>query len=342
MVVCPNCFADRELKGFVSSSTRIGDCEICGSIKQPLLDVSEILDFFQELIDNLQLSKTGVPLIKKIQSNWCFFNNQECGNKILDFVLPKLVSKISSTKQKVDYIDDILDNFNYWEKLKKEIKWNKRFISNTEFLVQELGWDGFFNTQFEITPKDELFRARIHSQSGIIPFSNSQMLCPSPEFSNGGRANPSGIPYLYLSDNSETVLYEIRASYLDELSVGTFHLKDSYNSVKIVDFTEDTPLFQSSSIQLSNTIKAKHLRAIISNDLSKPMRRYDSEIEYIPTQFICEFIKVYTGAEGIRFGSSLHPKGKNIVIFNQELMECKSVTTVKINKLKLKGIKINR
>ncbi len=53
----------------------------------------------------------------------------------------------------------------------------------------------------------------------------------------------------------------------------------------------------------------------ISIDLSKPMRRYDNEIEYIPTQFICEFIKVFTGASGIKFSSSLHPSGNNFVIF---------------------------
>ncbi len=166
------------------------------------------------------------------------------------------------------------------------------------------------------------------------------MTCPPREFASGGRANPSGIPFLYLSDNPETVLYEVRASYLDELSVGTFELNSEFESVKLVDFTEDTYLFHPDYSSINKTIKAKLLRQKISSDLSRPMRRYDSELEYIPTQFICEFIKVFTGAFGIRFSSSLHPKGNNIVMFDQNLMTCISVMKVKINSVNLQGIEV--
>ena len=96
--------------------------------------------------------------------------------------------------------------------------------------------------------------------------------------------------FLYLSDNEETVLYEVRASYLDELSIGEFHLKQECKTVSIVDFTKDIMLFQSENV--AKIIKARLLRDRISKELSKPMRRYDTDIEYIPTQFICEFIKI--------------------------------------------------
>ena len=148
-------------------------------------------------------------------------------------------------------------------------------------------------------------------------------MCPPKHLTTGGRANPSGIPYLYLSDNAETVLYEVRAAYLDELTIGVFKLEDHIGSIKIVDFTEDTSLFQPGKV--NETIKGRLLRSIISRDLSKPMRRYDSDIEYVATQFICEFIKIFTGASGIRFSSSLHPSGTNLVIFDQALMTCTKV-----------------
>lgn len=111
-------------------------------------------------------------------------------------------------------------------------------------------------------------------------------------------------------------------------------------SVKLVDFTEDTPLFNAITNTVNKTIKGKLLRERISRDLSKPMRRYDSELEYIPTQFICEFIKIFTGADGIRFNSSLHPEGNNIVMFNQEIMECKSVKLKKISSINLNAVKL--
>lgn len=339
MEVCPNCFADKELKGFIITSTIIGTCKVCDSSNVPLMDITELLDFFQELIDNFLTSDKGESLKAKIQGNWSFFASHSTATKILNEVLPKLSTDILSSEDLVDYTNDIAENYMYWEVLKEELKWSKRFLSNIGYL-EELGWDGFFNTQYELKLGDELFRARVHHQSGLPSYKSNEMMCPEPHLVGGGRANSLGIPYLYLSDNPETVLYEVRASYLDELSIATFHLKEECAPVKIVDFTEDTPLFQPTKIK--ETIKARLLREMISRDLSKPMRRYDSEIEYIPTQFICEYIKVYTGASGIRFSSSLHPTGKNVVMFDQELMRCKEVVLKKVIRLNLKAIEINK
>lgn len=339
MKVCLSCFSDKELKGFISSSNEVGDCDICGSHNQHLLDVSELFDFFQALINNFKVVENGMNLSSKIQSNWSFFSSHGVANKILNYVLPNIQTEITSSNVIVDYIDDIIENCNHWEILKEELKWKNRFVINIERL-EELGWDGFFNTQFKLSKEVHFYRARIHHQSGSKVFSAEEMSCPKKENVTGGRANPSGIPFLYLSDNPETVLYEVRASYLDELSVGTFELKPEFDSVKLVDFTEDTFLFQPDNSSITKTIKAKLLREKISGDLSKPMRRYDSELEYIPTQFICEFIKVFTGALGIRFSSSLHPSGNNIVIFDQDIMNCVSVNKVKINSVLLNGIKI--
>ena len=163
------------------------------------------------------------------------------------------------------------------------------------------------------------------------PFTNDKMFCPPKENSTAGRANPSGIPFLYLSDNRQTILYEIRASYLDEISIGTFSLKEGASDVIISDFTESPTLFHPSKVK--ERIKSTLLKKLISRDLSKPLRRYDSELDYIPTQFICEFIKIYTGVQGIKFRSSLHTVGNNIVIFDQNIMECKQVEKVKITKV---------
>ncbi len=335
MEVCPQCFADKEIKGLFLASSTLGNCKICGACNVPLLDITELLDFFQELFNNFQVSSQGEPLINKIQKSWNFFTNTTIATNILNALLSKLYTNIKSADELVDYIDDIVDNVNYWEELKEELKWSRRFLSDVSYL-EELGWDGYFNTQYELITNDKLYRARIHHKSGLAPYSFDEMMCPPPSQAGGGRANPMGIPYLYLSDNPETVLYEIRATYLDEVSVGTFHLKEANKFVKIVDFTEETALFQPTKV--NETIKARVLRDKISKDLSKPMRRYDSEIEYIPTQFICEFIKVITNASGIRFSSSLHPDGKNVVIFDQNLMQCTEVKLVKITKLDLRAI----
>ena len=74
------------------------------------------------------------------------------------------------------------------------------------------------------------------------------------------------------------------------------------------------------------------LFSTFSDDLSKPLRRYDTEIEYVPTQYLCEYCKTL-GADAICFNSSLHTQGINYVLFNQEDAECVEVKKHTIKKV---------
>jgi hypothetical protein len=159
------------------------------------------------------------------------------------------------------------------------------------------------------------------------------MGCPDKSNAPAGRANPQGIPYLYLSKSIETTLYEIRATFLDDVSVGTFIIKND-SKIILVDFTESPNLFLNVD-EIVDYTKSMLLKRYISKELSKPIRRYDSELEYIPTQFICEFIRHFTGADGILFNSSLHKGGKNIVLFDQDKVECISVTKHRVTKINI-------
>lgn len=333
MFVCEKCFSDKELQAFIHSSGVLGQCDVCESDNISILDLTELLDFFQEFLDNFSRNELGIPLKSKIQEGWSFFSSHENASKILNKVIGKINTEIANANDPVDYKEEIISNYSYWNELKQILKSERRFIPDIE-TIKELGWDGFFNTQYELSSSMKLFRARVHHQSGNDAYEITDMMCPPREITKGGRANAIGIPFLYLSDNPDTVLYEVRASFLDELSIGEFHLKENYDKIRIVDFIEDTPLFQPDQ-KIETTIKSRLLRDLISVDLSKPMRRYDTEIDYIPTQFICEFIKIFTGASGIRFSSSLHPEGNNIVIFDQDQFECTEVILKKVTSINL-------
>jgi len=332
--VCKNCFSDRELVGFINTQATKGNCDFCGSEDVESLKVEELYDFFKELLDNFRITADGDSLKSKIQGNWSLFSSLENAYNILNYVIDNIKTDIPNADAKVDFSIAILDNINYWDTLKSQLIWENRYFTDVNYLTDELGWDGYFHSQIELNKDVELFRARLHHSSGENPFTNSEMFCPPRQKATAGRANPMGIPFLYLSDNKETILYEIRASYLDEISIGTFVLKDEITSPIIIsDFTENVTLFYPSRV--SERIKSTLLKQKISADLSKPMRRYDSELDYIPTQFICEFIKIYTGVQGIKFRSSLHTTGNNVVMFNQKLMNCTSTEKVKINKVKI-------
>lgn len=334
--VCKDCFSDKELKGFILSQGNIGDCDCCKNKEVETIAIEELMDFFKELFDNFKVYPKGASILSLIQGNWSLFSNLECGRKILNYTLDKIGSTISNSEELVDFSDDILENVNYWFKLKEQLKWEKRYFTDINFLTDDLGWDSFFESKVTIKIDDVFFRARLHQNADDEIFQLDKMYCPPAKNATAGRANPIGIPYLYLSDNEETVLYEIRASFLDEVSLGLFSKGDKIlTDVIISDFTEIASLYLPNEV--NKRIKSTLLKQYISRDLSKPMRRYDSELDYIPTQFICEFIKVFTNVQEIKFRSSLHNIGNNLVIFNQDIMKCTSVKKVQISKVNIKA-----
>jgi len=343
--VCKNCFSDKELIGFIISQGNITNCNCCNSTDVETIELAELLDFFKELFENFRIKNdnNGKSLISQIQGNWGFFSNLDCGNKILNEALNKTDSDINNSEELVDFSDEILENVNYWFILKEQLKWEKRYFTNIQKLTEDLGWDSFFESKTIISNDTPYFRARLHQNPEEEIYPSEKMSSPPAKFASAGRANPLGIPFLYLSDNEETVIYEVRASYLDEVSVATFTKNEEYvntetnNEVKISDFTEIPTLYHSNSDIVRNNIKSTLLKQLISRDLSKPMRRYDSELDYIPTQFICEFIKTFTNVQGIKFRSSLHNIGSNLVLFNSETMKCRSVKKVRISKVQIKS-----
>lgn len=341
MKICRECFEDVELKGFITSQNQPGKCDVCGS-ESFVIDLNELLDFAKSLLSNFQPSyySNNTPLVKLIQNHWDFFKNEEVGNIILAEILQNVDSTIQDIDTSVEFNDDITYNVGYWEVLKEQLKWQRRYITDINYLTDgELGWDGFFASEIVVKSTDLFYRGRLHEKADSNIFEKNNMFSPHRDIATAGRANPSGIPYLYLCDNINTVPYEIRATYLDEFSIGTFKLKEGKDRpIRISDFTAKPGLFTGAETTYDNInkqIKSTLLKERISFDLSKPMRRYDSELDYIPTQFICEFLKSFPGVDGIKFKSSLHVEGNNYVIFDQELMECTKVHRYKIYKVEI-------
>lgn len=340
MNVCIHCFNDEELKHFIIvNSDKKGKCDYCSDgFNSELLEISELLDFFAEFIGVFKANSNGKVLTKLIQEDWNLFSSEsECHNILSDILLALGNKEIEPTSE-VDYTDEILECCGYWEKLKQEIKWEKRFLTDVTIL-EDYGWDRFFQQTQELSSSNPLFRARLHYSGNQKVFETLDMGCPDPQIVSAGRGNPLGIPYLYLSLNLQTTIYEVRATYLDEVSIGIFSPKSNANII-LVDFTESASAFSKVDSILEYT-KGMLLKRNISSDLSKPIRRYDSEIEYIPTQFICEYIRyIAPHTDGIIFNSSIHVGGKNIVLFDQKKVECTSVIMHRITRVNIESIQI--
>lgn len=70
----------------------------------------------------------------------------------------------------------------------------------------------------------------------------------------------------------------------------------------------------------------------IANEIAKPLRRNDSTLAYLPTQFITEFIKS-NGYAGVAYTSTMGTEGINVAVFDESLFKCVAVHTVEINNI---------
>ena len=59
------------------------------------------------------------------------------------------------------------------------------------------------------------------------------------------------------------------------------------------------------------------LLRLLGDELSRPVSTTDSELEYLPSQYICEFIKL-ENYDGILYKSSVNNPGFNLVLFEEQ------------------------
>lgn len=336
MNVCGNCFNDLEIKKFVeTTSDEVGVCDYCKNQDVSILNLDELLDFFAEFLEIFVLdAELGIPILGLMDRDWKIFSENTNSEELLNNILASVELGIVNAQTPVYYIEEIVSCVNHWDVLKDDLKWKRRFLTDVETII-DLGWDAIFYATTSLTNDKILYRARIHSQENSEVYNSAKMGCPPREFATRGRANPDGIPYLYLSEHHKTTLYETRVTYLDEVSVGSFKLLED-KELLLVDFTNSSSPFLSMGNIVDNA-KSRLLQEAISLDLSKPIRRYDSHLEYLPTQFICEFIRYVTGADGIIFDSSLHKGGINYVIFSYDKFECIKVEKYHVTSVNIDG-----
>lgn len=317
MQICDNCFNDEEMQIAVrNDSLGEGVCDACGQTSA-VTDISLFADFFEGLLGVFTPDVNGQEVVKLIQSDWDMFASEEIGNAIVGHFLGAGVYGYT-LNDKVSYIEVVTKNIERWSKLKKDLMEKSRFATDLKSFFEPQ----ILSSNSNIRENTTLYRARI-IPSGKNYLTKKDMGCPPSRITPSGRANPQGIPYLYLCEAEETTYYEVRALYLDKLTIGRFRAK---RELSILDFTAKLSLYYAynNSTLIDEIAKQKILHQI-SKDLSKPLRRFDTELEYVPTQYVCEYCKL-NGVDGIRFNSSLHNGGINVVLFDSSSAECVKVT----------------
>ena len=333
MLIGKECFNDTELRAFFDSLGKVGICGITGR-QDIVVDFGELESFLSATLGLFAKDASLLDIAAKVDQDWNLFSSVSVGTQILkqtqDFrsePLPKIQMSL--------YTSNISRVKESWEHFKEEIRWERRYLVDKGSLSLDAEWDKLLRVAEPsiISPAQCFYRSRIHSEADSSVYSPDEMGAPPKELACSGRANPAGIPYLYLCEHPSTTLYEVRALYLDDVSVGRFELRESVPFLKIADFTTSLSLYDMYSIgayPMEDMIRAHILHKAINQDLSKPIRRYDSTFEYIPTQFICEYMRYEIGLDGIKYYSALRPKEINVVLFEPDNMICTEVFPVQI------------
>lgn len=229
-----------------------------------------------------------------------------------------------------------------------------RYIVKTNRYVLDKRWKKFINTILFSAAKREvilkkgitLVRARIGShyeekegpdgqlKTEYGPLQCKEMAAPPLDKTRDGRINPRGISYLYLSNDVETSILEVRSWIGQDVSVGYFEI--SIN-LKCVDTSRDKllPYFYLTKRRpkLTPEIIEKYVWSGINASFSRPVSLGDEYSSYIPTQYLSECFKtaVY---DGIIYKSALTEKGYNAVLFNPENAKLKGASVFQIESIK--------
>lgn len=193
MKICAQCFEDEEIRKFISASSSItATCDCCSLENVKVVDLNELSDFFIELLHLFVKDNTGNDLIPIIQNDWRIFQKESYAYSILSYIMSHENFDFS-IDDKVAYNSEIQECFSVWDNLKLEVQEKKRYFSD----ISTFNWEVYIKSNAKISKGNIFYRARI-TPNGRTILDKNEMGCPPKELATAGRANPLGIPYLYL------------------------------------------------------------------------------------------------------------------------------------------------
>jgi len=315
MFCCGQCFSDRGLCGKIIPQLpgKLGDCPSCQSKEQYLVDARSLWEYFGPLCAIYTKNTGGKLLIDWLIDDWQIFAIDRAAANDL---LVEILDDGERVRQKVVPSELCLsDRLNRWELLRDELRHQNRFFPKTAFeqeRVEELLSYVMFDGQDQ---PEKWYRARINTSGK--PCSSVEMGPPPKEISTHGRASPAGIPYLYLGSTPVTAVAEVRPHPGEKVCVAEFAIE---SGLQIVDLRN--PRQRVSPFLLGDERAIAMMRGDIEflerwgQELTTPVLPNAAAIDYIPSQYLCEFIKKCNYL-GVVYSSSVSD-GINLALFDPD------------------------
>ncbi len=312
---CANCIDDRHIRRQLipALSKLSGQCSYCHSSEQQLVSPIDLREQFELLISVYKPDSTGKTLVEWLKEDWALFGHERMDlahakdllSDILDdgAIVRELFTASSASKSEA---------LEHWQHLRTELMHTNRFFPTTDINLRRLER----LLPFLLLDEEEIpkiwYRARIQQSDAAFPL--DQMGCPPKHLASHGRANPAGIPYLYLASEKATAIAEVRPHTGDKVTIARFMVPIG---LKLVDLRH--PRKTVSPFILPDENEVATLRGDIEflerlgQELTRPVLQKSAAFDYIPSQYLCEFAKK-CGFDGVMYNSAVEG-GVNVALF---------------------------
>jgi hypothetical protein len=330
MKCCAECFGDTGLRKSIIPlwATETGRCSYCDSENVRIISPSGLAEYFELVISAYEPNADGKLLVDWFREDWGLFEHPRMDDPRVKDLLTDILDNAEIVQQPFVPAQDLSgDRLVQWEQLRDELMYRNRFfpavnidLDRLEFLLSQLTIEG------NAVPS-LWYRARI--QISDRPFVIAEMGAPPKRVASHGRANPAGIPYLYLGSTPEAAVCEIRPHTGEIACVADFRAPDG---LKLVDLRRPKKLV--SPFLLADAQSITKIRTDLpflerlGDELTRPVVPQSAAIDYTPSQYVCEFIKK-CGYQGVVYRSSVS-NGINLALFDAASAQAGKVTQYRV------------
>jgi hypothetical protein len=341
MFCCTECFGDRGLRKsiFPLLSAEVGRCMYCKTEDVPIVAPSKLADYFELLVSAYQPDPAGRLLVRWFREDWGLFDHPHMDDSRAKDLLGEILDDgeiVRRTFAPSAALDT--DRVGNWENLRDELRYKNRFFPAVDIDLDRLK---VLLSRLMLDP-DEVptlwYRARLQAGERSIPI--AEMGAPPNRVASHGRANPAGIPYLYLGSNQDTAISEIRPHTGEIACVADFKTPIG---LKVVDLRR--PRKMVSPFLLEDAEDVSRMRSDLpflerlGEELTRPVVPQSAAIDYTPSQYLCEFIKK-CGYDGVIYRSSVS-KGLNLALFDPAKAEAGLVVQYRVERVSVDIIRFN-
>ncbi len=224
-----------------------------------------------------------------------------------------------------------------YRRFEREVKTQARYVYSEEsnsFLTEVIST---CKSRQRVVPKGSIFsRAQIgHDWTSEGPEGEIEVesaytadrMRPRRSEVPEGRANPKGIPRLYMATTRDTAIAECRPWLGAYVSVAQFKMM---RDCTIVDCSADErDLMVTFAHDLSEEDREKAVWGEIAYAFSHPVQQSETSADYAPTQVLVEAFRK-AGYEGIAY-KSLLGEGHNVAMFDLDVADIINGSLYKIN-----------